>query len=293
MTELVMRGMPCLDAPTYLAVVGLVRALEPQGVRVRFEGVTPVLVLPAGLVLDEVVELVAAKIVEATQGQGAELPWPLPQRSTLREELNPWLREQWHSGEELFSLDITKKGAKDDRYAVGTRFSTAVNHPMGPVMLKHVLRDLRPGRAKEAAVFDNQVLSWVGDHVRHVLEGGAPVPVLREKSMLGYSPLSTRAPDRPTGGPVVLEAIEMLAALAITHLAPRGRLPGLPGERWFWWWLNSAPMGWESLQALGRRTWVPGLDGYRCQMRSLGGSMKNYYEFGPVEEMAVPGKMRR
>ena len=299
MIELVMRGMPCLDAPTYLAVAGLTRALEPQGARVQFEDVTPVLVLPDGLGTREVADLVAAEVVRATHGQGAELPWPVPQASTLREVLNPWLREQWQGNDELFSVDVGTKlvdKTKTDRCSTATRFSTAVNSSMGPGMLNHVLRDLRPeGRkaAAEAAVFDDQVLGWVGDHIERVLEGGMPIPVRREKSMLGYSPLSTRAPDRHTGDPVVLEVTEMLAALAITHLAPRGRLPGLPGGRWFWWWLNPAPMGWESLRALGRRTWVPGLVGYRSSMRSLGGSMDKYYEFGPVEEMAVSRKMRR
>lgn len=296
MTELVMRGMPCLDAPTYLAVAGLVRALEPQGARVRFEGVTPVLGLPDGLGTREAADLVAAEVVRATHGQGAELPWPAPQASTLREVLNPWLREQWQGNDELFSVDVGTKPVdktKTDRCSTATRFSTAVNSSMGPGMLNHVLRDLRPGGVKTGAAFDGQVLSWVSDQVEHVLQGQAPVPVRRKRSMLGYSPLSTRAPDRHIGDPVVLEVTEMLAALAITHLAPRGRLPGLPGERWFWWWLNPAPMGWESLRALGRRTWVPGLVGYRSPMCSLGGSMDKYYEFGPVEEMTDPRKTRR
>lgn len=290
MRTIELTGLVCSDALAYLAVAGLVKALGEHGAQVSFEGYTPMLHVPDE-VEDGQLALDAAEVVCRANGAlGAA--WPLPTTTTARADLNRWFRGKWADPDLVFGLDVGKAGLKPENCSAGTRLSTAVNHPMAQAMLKNGLQVLRPGSAKKAAAFDEALVPWVASMVGHLLAGGVPVPAARKKPMMGYSVTTARAGDKHSAEQaMVFEVLELLAAVAVPHMAPRGRLPHERGERWFWWWLNTAPMDWLGLLAASRRTSIPGLEGLRCQMRSLGGSMKNYYEFTVAESM--PARWKR
>lgn len=289
MRTIELTGLMCTNAPAYLAVAGLVKALAEHDVRVSFTGYTPVLHVPEDVADEQLAHDGAHAVCYANGALGAG--WPLPTTTTQRAVLNSWFREQWADPDPVFGLDVGKAGLKEQNCSAGTRLSTAVNHPMATVMLKNTVQVMRPGSQKKAQAFDEAVLPWVSRMLEHLLSGAAPSLVARKKPMLGYSVTTARAPDKHSAEQaMVIEIVELLAAVAVPHMAPRGRMPGERGERWFWWWLNTTPMGWDDLLAAGRRTGIAGLEGLRCQMRSLGGSMKNYYEFTVAEPMPARGK---
>lgn len=287
-------GLACDEPLSYLAVMGLVRALRPAGGTVRFEGEVPVIEVDEHVGLDEALDLVVAAVIEVAQPLGESGDWPLPLTDTSVEAVQTWAEDGFASGAEpLFGIDMARAGKSAGKYAAGTRFSTAPNNVMATGMLTPLLRRLRPtGTSKRArehlAAFEADVPEYIRDHVRLLLEGAPAEVESREEKMMGYSPMAPRskalAPDESVAW--VYPGLELLAAVALPYLPVRGNLPGDDSDRWFWWWLNTAPMGWASLLAAQRRTHLPGVTGFRVKMTSLGGGAKNYFQWGQVQRRA-------